>query len=74
VTIIRHKPLICFGFLDRIQILALDILDERDLERLDIIEFANDDRDLVKLRPLRRPPAPLAGDDLIAACGRTMIG
>ena len=60
-----RKLLICLRFLDRVKVLALDILDQRDLERSRIVEVANDDRDLVQPRALRRPPAALSRHDLI---------
>ena len=65
MPIFARQPLIGLRFFDRVEILALDVLDQRDLERLGIVEVANDDRHLVQPRALRRPPAPLARDDLI---------
>ena len=63
---------------DRIEIGALDVLDDGKFERGTIIDLAHDDRDFGQPCPLRRPPAPLAGDDLIAAGtaldGRTTTG
>ena len=56
--------LIALGLLDRVEVLALDILDQRDLGGRGVVEIADDRRDSVQLRPLRRAPAPLAGDDL----------
>jgi len=64
------QPLIGLRLLDRVQILALDILDQRHLERLVVAELADDGRDFVQPRPLRRPPAPLASDDLEAVAVR----
>ena len=58
--------LVGVGLLDRVQILALDILDQRELGRRRIVDVADDRRDRVELRALRRAPAPLAGDDLEA--------
>ena len=55
---------------DRVQILALDILDQRDLKRLGIVELADDDGNLVEPGALRGTPAALAGDDLIALAVR----
>ena len=55
---------IALGLLDRVQILALDILDQRDLRRRRLVDLADDRRDRVQPRPLRRAPAALAGDDL----------
>ena len=39
---IADQPPIGLGLLDRVEVLALDILDQRDLERLGIVEFADD--------------------------------
>src|SRR5215469_12900507 len=59
-----HQPVIGLGLLQRRQILALQVLDERDLERLGIGKSTHDDRDLVHADALRRAPAPLAGNQL----------
>jgi hypothetical protein len=56
---------IAFGFLNCVQVLALDILDQRDLGRGRLVEFANKRGDRVQPRPLCRPPSAFAGDDLI---------
>jgi hypothetical protein len=61
---VGDQPLIGLGFLDRVEVLALDILDQRDFQRLLVAELADDGRNLVQPRPLRRPPTALAGDDL----------
>ena len=58
------EALIGLRFLDRVEILPLDILDQRNFERLLVGEVADDRRNFVEPRPLRRPPTPLAGDDL----------
>ena len=59
-----HQAAIAARFFDRVEVLALDVLDQRDLERVAIGEIAHHDRHFVQLRLLRRAPAPLAGDDL----------
>ena len=56
---------------------ALHVLDDGDLERFLVGQLAHDHRHLVHAGPLRRAPAPLAGDDLEAAArasGRATIG
>src|SRR3977135_3629791 len=68
--IIVDEALIGMRLFDRIEVLALDILKEGDFERFLVAEFANDGRDFVQARPLRRAPAPLAGDDLEAMAVR----
>ena len=63
--------------LDGVEIRALHVLDDRKLENFLVGEFAHDDRHRVQAGLLRRAPAALAGDDLVAAAlrlGRTMIG
>jgi hypothetical protein len=55
---------------DRVEVGALDVLDDRDFQHLGIVEVPHDDGDLVNLGPLRGPPAPFAGNDLIAVARR----
>ena len=62
------QPAVGMGLLQRRKVGALQVLDQRQLERLLVGELAHDDRHLVLAGPLRRPPAPLAGDDLVARC------
>src|SRR5690606_34179691 len=59
-----------FGLLDRVQVFALQVLDQRDRERGLVVELANDDRDLLQAGAPRRVPAALAGDDLIGVAAR----
>ena len=59
---IGDQALIAARLLERGQILALHVLDERDLERLAVGELAQHHRHLVQPRALRRAPAPLAGE------------
>src|SRR5690242_13275543 len=63
VTVPLDELPIAFRFLERVQILALDILDQRQLGGRGFVELANDRGDRVQLRLLGRTPAPLAGDD-----------
>src|SRR5580704_15411359 len=46
------------------QLLALDVLDQRNRECFLIVELANDRRDVGESRELRSPQAALAGHDL----------
>src|SRR3954465_6912069 len=55
---------------DRVQILALDVLDQGDFQGLLVAERADDRRDFVEPRALRRAPAPFAGADLAAMAVR----
>ena len=54
-------------FLDRIQVFALDVFDQRDREQVGVGDVANDDRHLEKACALCGAPAPLASDDLVTA-------
>src|SRR4051794_2338172 len=67
---IVDQAVIRLGLFDRVEILALDILDERDLESLGIAEFAYDDGHFVEPCTLRCSPASLASHDLIALAMR----
>ena len=53
-----------FSFLDSVQILALDILDQRDLGRGESSISRTIAGIVCSLRPLRRPPAAFASDNL----------
>jgi hypothetical protein len=64
------QPAVAVSLLDGIEVSALDVFDERQLQSLAIIERANDDRHLMQARPLCRTPAPLAGDNLITLARR----
>ena len=52
-------------FLERVEVGALHIFDDGDFERLPIVGLDDENRDFVLSGPLRRPPAPFAGDDFI---------
>ncbi len=64
VAELGDETLIALGLLERVQILALHILDEREFERVAVAHFAQQHRHFVQLGALRRAPAPLAGEDL----------
>ena len=51
---------------ERIQVLALDVLDERDRDGGFVRNAADDGRNVGEPRDLRGAPAALAGDDLVA--------
>ena len=65
IAVVRAELGVARGFLERVEIGALDILDDGDFERFAVAGLDDDDRDIVAPRPLRRPPAALAGDDLV---------
>ena len=50
--------------LERRDVLALEVLDDADLERRLVVELGDDGRDRLPLGHTRRTPAPLAGDEL----------
>src|SRR5690606_7569984 len=52
--------------LERVQVLALDVLDQGHRDRGLVRDVADDGRHDLEARHLRGPPAPLAGDDLVA--------
>ena len=51
---------------ERRQVLALQVLDQRQLHHLGVVGLAQDDRQLAQPDLHRRVVAPLAGDDLVA--------
>ncbi len=53
---------------ERIEVLALNVLDERDRDRCLVGNVPDDGRDLPQPRHLCRPPAALTRDDLVALC------
>lgn len=53
------------GFFDRVQVLALQVLDEGDRERLLVGEVAHKDRHFAQPCQSAGPPASFTGDDLI---------
>ena len=59
------KTLITRCFFNRSQILALNVLDQRNFKRFAIAEFLDDDGNLAQRRLLGRAPTPFSGDDLV---------
>jgi hypothetical protein len=54
------------GSFDRIEVLALQVLDERELELRSLVEVANERGDSLETGVERSPNAALTGDQLIA--------
>src|SRR6267378_1602801 len=54
---------IALGFLDRIEILALEVFDERQLEDIAVVRLAHDDGHLRQPEQLRRAPPPFTRDE-----------
>ena len=59
----RHQTLVTCGFFDRIEVGALDILDNRHFKRIAVAGFDDNDRHFVQSGPLCGPPAAFTGDD-----------
>ena len=66
-AVVAHELLVAFGFLDRVEVLPLQILDERKLHDLALARFNDHRRDLVEAGLPGRAPSPLARDNLICA-------
>ena len=62
-----HQLAIALRLLERVEVGALDVLDDGELQHLGVVEVSEDRRQRVDAGELRRPPAPLAGDDLVLA-------
>src|ERR1700732_3229078 len=60
------EPLVAGRFLERIEVGSLDVFDDRELERLPVVGLEADNRHFMQSGALRRPPAPLSGDDFVA--------
>src|SRR5689334_184917 len=63
---LAHQPLERPRLLQRIEILTLDVLDERHGDGRLIGDVTDDGRNVTEPGHLRGAPAPLAGDDLVA--------
>ncbi len=61
---LRDEPAVGRGLFDGVQLLALDVLHEGDLEHLMIGDFPHEHGDLIEPGSLRRPPPPLPSDEL----------
>jgi hypothetical protein len=61
-----HEAVKGARLLNGIQILALDIFDKREFQRLLVGNFPQNDGHAQELRTLRGAPSPLSGDELIS--------
>ena len=61
-----RERVIALRLFHRIEVFALHILDDHDLERVAVADIDGNDRNLVQAGELRGAPAPFAGDDLVA--------
>src|SRR5690606_7136656 len=64
VAVLSREPVERLGELHRVQVLALHVLDEGELERGLRRDVFDDDEHLAQARALRRTPSALARDDL----------
>ncbi len=65
IAVTLDQELVSLTFFDRVQVLALHVLDDGDFDRLMISERTHDNRHGVKIGKLGRAPAAFAGNDLI---------
>jgi hypothetical protein len=63
--VFARKLFISARLLQRIEVCALHVFDDGELERLRVRRFDEHDRNVMQARPLRGAPAPLPRDDLI---------
>ena len=69
ISKIVNQLAIAFSLFNSTQISPLDILDQCQLMRFLVTHLADDGRNDMQLRQLRRAPAPFAGNQLVAvAC------
>ena len=64
------ERVIALRLFHRVEVFALHVLDDRDLERVAVADIDRHDRHLVQAGELRGAPAPFAGDDLEAILRR----
>ena len=64
VAELAGERVIALRLLHRVEVLALHVLDDRDLQRVAVADIDRNDRHLVQAGALRCAPAPLADDDL----------
>ena len=65
-----HQLAIAKRLFNRIEVSTLDILDNCDLKNFSIVKISNQNRQLVKLRPLSGPPTAFTRNDLILISDR----
>ena len=64
-ALVVRELLIGPRFFDRVEVLALKVLDECESHDLALVEFSDECRNLVQPRSLRSAPAAFAGDDAV---------
>ena len=73
-TEIGDQALDALRFFERIEVFALDVLDQRHRGGGLVVDIAHQHRDLVQAGQLRRAEAAFAGDDLVAVTPSRPIG
>ena len=68
-AVLVHQCLIPQRFFQRVQILTLQVLNQRQLHGLFVVGFDDDCGHVAQVCHPRGTPAPLTGDDLIVAVG-----
>ena len=63
---LAHHAVVHRGFIERRDVLALEVLDDGDLERGVVVDVLDQRRDRLKAGLLRGAPPALAGDQLVA--------
>src|ERR1700729_2137009 len=66
IAVVGAKMGVSRSLFERIEVRALHILDDGDLERFAVPRLNDDDGNLMETRPLRRSPAALASDDFVS--------
>ena len=66
-AVVLQQAVIALRLLHRVEILALEIFNERQLHGLPVIGLYYQSRNLRQSCHSGRPPAPLSGDDLVIA-------
>ena len=61
---------VALGLLDWVEVFALQIFHERQLERRSVVHVADDDRHLGQAGHLRGAPTAFAGDEFVTALAR----
>ncbi len=65
VAVLLDHPVVHHRFLERREVLALEVLDDRDLEGGVVVQLFDEGRDRGEPAGLGRAPAPFAGDELV---------
>ena len=66
---ILQQALVALGFFERIQVLPLQVFDQRHHGGIAVVHFPLHCRDFVQAGQHRRAEPPFAGDDLVAVLG-----